>query len=330
MLKPQISIITPSYNQAQYLEQTIDSVLSQNYSNLDYIVIDGGSLDGSVEVIKKYEKYLSYWVSEKDNGQSDAINKGLKIAKGEIINWLNSDDYLQPGALKIISSNFADPSVSVLIGRSNIVQDQKIIRTTMGTDVYAGNLAKTIGLARIDQPETYFRKSVIDRMGPLNTRLHYVMDKEWWVRYLLLFGLNGIKKIEDIIVNFRLHGNSKTISNNAGFIEDGFQLVLRMCELTQNAEAFRLISRLVRTVRSNDVVIPDPQDNSILRQSLNYTFLYLSDYYYVNNNYAVAKKFLDLTNPGLLASDDQVWYSTVKNRLKIPVWLKKIYKTFKN
>ena len=329
-MKPRISIITPSYNQSQYLEETIESVLSQGYDRLEYIIIDGGSTDGSVDILKKHQKYLSYWISEKDDGQSQAINKGLKIAKGEIINWLNSDDYLQPGALEVINNNFADPSVNVVIGRSNIVQDQKIIRTTMGTDVYPGNLSKTIGLARIDQPETYFRKSAIDVMGLLNTRLHYVMDKEWWIRYLLIFGLNGIKKIDDLIVNFRLHGSSKTVANKAAFIEDGFQLVLKMCKLTHNSEAFQLVSKLVQTVRSNDVEIPVPQDVSILRQSLNYTFLYLSDYYYVNNDYAVAKKFLDLTDPRLLAVDDHAWYSRMKNRLKIPVWLKKFYKTLKD
>lgn len=97
---PKITLVTPSFNQGEFIEETIRSVLLQNYPNLEYIIIDGGSTDDTVAIIKKYEKYISYWISEKDKGQSEAINKGLKIATGEIFNWLNSDDYYAPGTLK--------------------------------------------------------------------------------------------------------------------------------------------------------------------------------------------------------------------------------------
>jgi glycosyltransferase involved in cell wall biosynthesis len=213
---PSISIITPSYNQGQYLEQTIDSVLSQSYPNLEYIIIDGGSTDNSVDIIKKYEKYLKYWVSEKDNGQSHAINKGFIHANGDILNWLNSDDYYYPGCLNHIGTIFRDPTVNVYTGRSRVFSSSREYFSS-GTDFYTDNLEKTIGCARIDQPETFFRKSVWDKLGFLDKRFHYVMDKEFWIHYLLVYGLTGIHKDDQLIVNFRHHEDSKTVSSKASF-----------------------------------------------------------------------------------------------------------------
>src|SRR5207249_7181500 len=104
---PRVTIVTPSYNQGQFLERTIVSVLDQHYPNLEYIVMDGGSTDNSIEIIKRYSKYLAHWVSERDGGQPEAINRGFKLSSGEILGWLNSDDRLEPEALKIVAENFA-------------------------------------------------------------------------------------------------------------------------------------------------------------------------------------------------------------------------------
>ena len=114
---PKISIVTPSYNQAEFLERTILSVLNQDYPNLEYIIIDGGSTDGSVEIIKKYEKYLAYWVSEKDKGQSDAINKGFQKSTGDILAWLNSDDtYLSGTLFKVVKAFQENPNADLIFG----------------------------------------------------------------------------------------------------------------------------------------------------------------------------------------------------------------------
>ena len=118
-----ISIITPSFNQGSYLEQTIDSVLSQNYPNLEYIIIDGGSIDQSVDIIKKHKKHLAYWVSEPDRGQSAAINKGLHKSTGDIINWLNSDDYYEPYTLRSVAEALQDREVQVVCGRSRLFRN---------------------------------------------------------------------------------------------------------------------------------------------------------------------------------------------------------------
>jgi glycosyltransferase involved in cell wall biosynthesis len=231
-----ISIITPSYNQGNYIEQTIDSVLSQNYQNLEYIIIDGGSTDNSVEIIKKYQKHLHYWVSEKDSGQSEAINKGLKIAGGEIINWLNSDDYYTANALKTVAEHFEDESVLVVSGRSDIWKNEKILVQSSGTDIYS-TVEKTIGWARIDQPETFFRNTAVEKMGLLNIQLHYVMDREWWIRYLMYFGTHNIKKTDSILVNFRIHEHSKTNSAPLEFIQETINVYYTLAKAYELEEA---------------------------------------------------------------------------------------------
>ena len=127
---PKITVITPSFNQAEFLERTIKSVLDQNYPNLEYIIMDGGSTDGSVEIIQKYEKYLKFWASEKDNGQSHAINKGLKIATGEWVSWQNSDDIYYPGAFKSAAvAAQTHPEVGLIIGDVNLIDEKdRLIR----------------------------------------------------------------------------------------------------------------------------------------------------------------------------------------------------------
>jgi glycosyltransferase involved in cell wall biosynthesis len=179
-MQPKITIITPSFNQGHFIEETICSILDQKYSNLEYIIMDGGSKDNTVEVIKKYEKHITYWVSEKDKGQSDAINKGFRMATGDVINWLNSDDYYEKDALWKVADAFSDPSTNVYLGISRIFGNKGEFFST-GTDVYADNLEKTIGWARIDQPETFFRKSCLDTIGFLDQQFHFIMDKELWI-----------------------------------------------------------------------------------------------------------------------------------------------------
>ncbi|PRY15761.1 glycosyl transferase family 2 [Pontibacter ummariensis] len=215
---PKISIITPSYNQGKYIEETIRSVLAQNYPNLEYIIIDGGSTDETLEIIKKYEPWISYWVSEPDNGQSHAINKGLKKCTGEIFNWLNSDDFYTPGALFEVASKFKDnSSLHVVSGY------ERYLRNGSGEEeIFAGTLVvkdivKTIELSQIGQPSTFFKTNKFKELGPIPENLHYVMDGEMWVRYLLLNGQGKFSKIEKTLVNFRLHNDSKTVNNIHSF-----------------------------------------------------------------------------------------------------------------
>ncbi|MEQ9288846.1 MAG: glycosyltransferase family 2 protein [Cyclobacteriaceae bacterium] len=311
-----ISIVTPSFNQGQFLEQTIDSVLSQNYSNLEYIIIDGGSTDNSVEIIKRYEKHLAYWVSEKDRGQSHAINKGLQLVTGDIFNWLNSDDYYEPDALSIVNENFQDIKTSCFCGRSNLIYPKEKTVQSNGTDVFDGNLAKTIGWARIDQPETFFRSTAVRKMGGLNQNLQFIMDKEWWIRYLFLFGLQGIKKTDDKIVNFRLHENSKTTTSARGFLNETLQLFAELASSSNLTSAHDLLSSLASD-EPNCKIYLGKWDNDILSSAIQYTLLYYADYFYYNSQKEISLKCLSLIDRSFIKSDLEL-YKKLKFRNKLP------------
>lgn len=318
-----ITVITPSFNQGDYLEQTIDSVLSQNYTNLEYIIIDGGSTDNSVEIIKKHEKNLTFWVSEKDNGQSNAINKGLKIATGEVINWLNSDDWYENNALQKVGAAFENEQTNVFCGRSRIVEDGKEIRQNKGTDIYS-TIEKTIGFARIDQPETFFRKSCIDKIGLLNENFHYVMDRDWWIRYLLLFGLNGIEKTDGILVNFRSHASSKTNTYLSKFDGEAHDLYYTIAKQHQLSEA-KIFEDIWQTSLVENASYSSASNNDSIQKSIQYYLLQMAFISYAKDDYHQAKKIIDQVNSTVLNIEDQQHLDQVKKRIKfLPIWLKQL------
>ncbi len=235
---PKISIITPSYNQGQYIEQTIRSVLLQNYPNLEYIVIDGGSTDNTVEILKKYDKFITYWVSEKDNGQSDAINKGIAQATGQIFNWLNSDDYYAANALKTIGELFAKHQPKIVCTQTYYMQsDETLIATNAFTPIHK-TLLQTIGQATINQPGMFFDLERIKRLGGVNELLHFAMDWELWLRYLLIFGQENIVCDESIVAYFRLHEQSKTTQEQdkeeSGFLVEVWRAYHRIAQMAED------------------------------------------------------------------------------------------------
>ena len=179
---PRLSIVTPSYNQGAFLEQTIRSVLLQGYPNLEYIVIDGGSTDDSVAILRKYEPWLTYWVSEPDNGQSDAINKGFVRASGEIFGWLNSDDLYESNALLLISSYFCErPDCDLLYGNGWYIDEKgQKKRPCSWVKPYDRRLFPTFNF--ILQPAAFWRRSVWQRAGELDISYHWAMDWEWLLR----------------------------------------------------------------------------------------------------------------------------------------------------
>lgn len=208
-----ISIITPCYNAASYIEQTINSILNQGYSNLEYIIIDGGSTDGTIEIIKKYADKLAYWVSEPDNGQSDAINKGIAVATGEIFNWINADDYLEPNVLNLIATEFLENEIDVVCTKTNLVDVNGLfLRINEATHI-DWSFQRLMSYFGLNQQGMYWKLDVIRELNGVNSSFNYGMDLDLWKRYLLSFGLDRTKKTNLISANFRLLETSKTGSD---------------------------------------------------------------------------------------------------------------------
>src|SRR5215510_3373704 len=212
---PAISIVTPSYNQGEFIEQTIRSVLLQGYPALEYIIIDGGSSDCSVEIIRRYSGWLSHWVSGPDDGQSHAINKGMSRATGEIVAWLNSDDWFEPDALQsaALASHRAPPGAAGITGRCRWWRgDETEIR--MARSVHHGLLNKTVNYG-LQQPSTFISKEVFDLVGGLDQKLHFVMDKDLWLR-IQSRGFE-FQAADLLLSNFRCHENSKSTGRRDRF-----------------------------------------------------------------------------------------------------------------
>ena len=205
--RPKISIVTPSFNQARFLEKTILSVINQNYPNLEYIVMDGGSQDGSVEILNKYQNAISYWTSEPDDGQADAINRGFNRAGGEIIAWINSDDVYIPGSFKKVADIFvADPEIDIIYGDYAIidVNDKLVKRIIPGAFVKS----KLIKSCFIGQQATFFRKTSINKYGPLDTALNFVLDYDFWLK--IMYGGGRFYYLNQCLAKHRLWYDCKS------------------------------------------------------------------------------------------------------------------------
>lgn len=211
MKYPKISIITPSFNQGQFIEKTINSVLSQDYPNLEYIVIDGGSTDNTIEILKRYEDKLT-WISEPDNGQTDAINKGLTRCTGDIIAYLNSDDLYTDDSLRTVAAFFQENShIEWLTGDYLIIDDQG--RRIQSYIIYYKRILRafpfftTLAFANfIAQPSTFWRRTAMKKVGLFNDALQYTMDFDYWLRLIKLYPLGVIPTQLSL---FRIHHASK-------------------------------------------------------------------------------------------------------------------------
>jgi glycosyltransferase involved in cell wall biosynthesis len=208
---PKVSIVTPSYNQGRFIEESIRSVLQQSYPNIEYIVVDGGSKDESVEIIKKYQDHFAWWVSEKDRGHADALNKGFSHATGEILAWLNSDDVYFPDAVsEAVSILKAHPEVGMVYGDAELIDDSG---ATIGQFASKQTDYRRMlrGSVHIPQATTFFRADLWRAVGPLDLSLFFSFDYDLWVR---LAKVSRLLYVPRRWAKFRIHGEGKTVIND--------------------------------------------------------------------------------------------------------------------
>lgn len=218
---PLVSIITPSYNQAQFLEETIQSVLEQDYPNIEYLVVDGGSNDGSIDIIRKYSGSLAWWASEKDRGQADAINKGFSRAKGEVIAWINSDDYYVPGAVSnAVRALQVNPSAGMVYGKVQVVDEKDEVLNTL---TYANwQLPDLMSFHIIGQPAVFMRRNILEKAGFLDLNYHFLLDHHLWLR----MGLeSSFQYIPNLWARAHYHEGCKNLAQAAEFGKEAWRIV---------------------------------------------------------------------------------------------------------
>jgi len=230
---PRITVVTPSFNQAKFLEETIRSVLLQDYPNLEYIVIDGGSTDGSIAIIQKYAPWITHWESHSDHGQSEAINRGLRAATGDIQCWINSDDYLAPGALADVAKTFlTDPKTDWVIGAATLLHSENQTAIRSARRLSKLELMNWTECNWFCQQATFWRRSLLLKAGFLNESLHFVMDWELWLRF---YAISLPRILDQPLAYYRFHKDAKCVATPNKLLEEDIRLTLSIIDAPETS-----------------------------------------------------------------------------------------------
>lgn len=243
--QPLVSIITPSYNQAQFIEQTILSVKDQDYPNIEHIVIDGGSTDGTLDILKKYLDSIK-WVSEPDEGQSQAINKGFTKAQGEIIGWINSDDFYLPGAVNVAVNALAEsPDIDAIYGYCAKVDENNKTTEVLKSPEFDRRVIFS-NPCIINQQTVFFRRSLLNKVGLLDESLHYAMDFDLWIR---MAKVGEFKLVPEVLAAYRLTSDCKSVADSQKFWQEVDRIFRRNNEIKINPVYLALHkSKLIHTI----------------------------------------------------------------------------------
>ncbi len=309
-----ISVITPSFNQGSFLEETILSVHRQTYPNFEHVVIDGGSTDNSLEIIQKHQDKFSYWVSEPDKGQSDAINKGIKESTGEIIIWINSDDLLEPDALSKAATCFEkNPSALLIHGKSVLFGNGK--KPKIIGDLKKDMNSRYLAYIPFPQPSSFFRRSLINTTGPLDIALHYGMDYELLVRAALT---GELLYCNEIFSRYRLHPKAKT-NHSLEFVREWnttFSKLLRSFSFT-NEWITSLKAKGFYTEGNDTFLIRKNFTKEEIKKSVLYHLLIQAHYHYNAGKAEPVKQLCELIQT--LSSDfyqeNKLFNLKLKNKL---------------
>lgn len=238
---PRITIVTPSYQQAQHLVETIESVVSQGYPNLEYIVIDGGSTDGSVEILRKYARHITYCVSERDEGQAHAIIKGFNRASGKVLAWLNSDDTYEPNALFRVGEYYLEnPDIGLLYGDYNLIDSSGSTLEIKKQPSFDLGIAKYAYMT-IPQQAAFWRSDVYHAVGGVNSKFQFAMDYDLFLR---MAQISRFHHIPVPLANFRMHPRSKTTTLQKVRIFEEYTIRMSCCEVKPNTLLFKPVRHL--------------------------------------------------------------------------------------
>ncbi|HEX3933762.1 MAG TPA: glycosyltransferase family 2 protein [Puia sp.] len=251
MDRPKITIVTPNYNQAEFLEQTILSVTEQQYPDLEYIIIDGGSTDGSIEIIKKYEKHLAYWISEPDEGLYHALQKGFDKASGEVLGWINSDDMLHPGSLSVIGEIFSSfEKIRWITGCPSALDEKgRTVAVADGKQWSKYNFY-LYDYRWIQQESTFWRRSLWQQAGSqLNLQIKYAADFELWLRF---FRYEKLFTVHTIFGGFRFRSSGQlSFAHREKYLKEAEQLIGEEL-LSLHGDEKKCVEKLQRRLRIAD------------------------------------------------------------------------------